>query len=165
MEVPSVLDLTLTKGALLRQELNWHTIDIGSDHLAIGITIPAKSNRIIAAPIIQAYDTKKADWELFSSLLKQKETTIPNTPDLELLATTFTDAVSDAVKDSIPRSRKSRRSKPWWTPELRDFRKRLAKSYKDLFTSTNEQREEAKIAYLSVRNSYFQAIKGAKRDY
>jgi hypothetical protein len=60
------------------------------------------------------------------------------TPDLELLATTFTDVISDAVKDSIPRSRKSLRSKPWWTPELRDPRKGLVKPYKDLFTSTNE---------------------------
>jgi hypothetical protein len=41
----------------------------------------------------------------------------------------------------------------------------LAKSYKDLFTSANEQREEAKTAYLLARNSYFQAIKGAKRDH
>jgi hypothetical protein len=56
MEALSVLDLTLTKGALSRQELNWHTIDIGSDHLAIGITIPAKSDSITTAPIVQAYD-------------------------------------------------------------------------------------------------------------
>jgi hypothetical protein len=155
MEAPSVLDLTLIEGALLRQELNWYTIDIGSDHLAIGITIPAKSDTIRAAPTIQTYDTKKADWELFSSLLKLKETTFPVTPDLESLATTFADAISDAVKASIPRSRKSLRSKPWWTPELRDLRKGLAKSYKDLFTSANEQREEAKTAYLLARNSYF----------
>jgi hypothetical protein len=128
MEALSVLDLTLTKGALSRQELNWHTIDIGSDHLAIGITIQAKSDRITTAPTVQAYDTKKADWELFSGFLKQTETTIPDTPDLELLATTFTDVISDAVKDGIPRSRKSLRSKPWWTPELRDPRKGLAKS-------------------------------------
>jgi hypothetical protein len=88
-------------------------MDIGSDHLAIGMTVPATSIRIIAAPDIQAYDMKKADWELFSSLLKQKETTIPNTPDLEILATTFRNTISDTVKASIPRSRKSPRSKPW----------------------------------------------------
>jgi hypothetical protein len=165
IEASSVMDLTLTKGALSRQELNWHTIDIGSDHLAISVTIPTKSDRTIVAPAIQAYDTKKADWELFGSLLKQKETTILYTPDLELLATTFTNAISEAVKASIPRSRKSPRSKPWWTPELRERRKGLVKSYKDLFTSTNDRREDAKTAYLLARNSYFQAIKGAKRDH
>jgi hypothetical protein len=61
MEAPSVLDLTLIKGALLRQELNWYTIDIGSGHLAIGIMIPAKSDTIRVAPTIQTYDIKKAD--------------------------------------------------------------------------------------------------------
>jgi hypothetical protein len=52
MEASSVLDLTLTKGALSRQELNWHTIDIGSDYPAIGIMIPTKSDRTIVAPVI-----------------------------------------------------------------------------------------------------------------
>jgi hypothetical protein len=69
MEALSVLDLTLTKGSLSRQELNWHTIEIGSDHLAIGITIPAITSRLKTFPVIQAYDTKKADWELFRSQL------------------------------------------------------------------------------------------------
>jgi hypothetical protein len=69
MEALSVLDLTLTKGALLRQELNWHIIDIGSDHLAVSITIPATTSRLENLPDIQAYDTKKADWDLFRSHL------------------------------------------------------------------------------------------------
>jgi hypothetical protein len=42
--------------------------------------------------------TKKADWELFSGLPKQRETTITDTPDLELLATTFTDLLATQSK-------------------------------------------------------------------
>jgi hypothetical protein len=46
MEAPSVLDLALIKGALLRLELNWHTIDIGSDHLAVSMTILATTSKL-----------------------------------------------------------------------------------------------------------------------
>jgi hypothetical protein len=52
MEAPSVLDLTLTKGNLLRQELNWHTIDIRSDHLAVGITILGTIDKLVTFPNI-----------------------------------------------------------------------------------------------------------------
>jgi hypothetical protein len=136
MEAPSVLDLTLTKGYLSRQELNWHTIEIGSDHLGIGITIPATPSRPETFPAIQAYDTKKADWELFRSQLLQEASVVPDTLDLEELATFFSNAISNAAKASIPKSRKSPRSKPWWTPGLRDLRKKLARSYKVLHTSS-----------------------------
>jgi hypothetical protein len=101
MEAPSVLDLTLTKGDLSRQELNWHTIDIGSDHLAVGITIPGTANRLDTFPDIQAYNTRKADWDLFRSHLLQEASVVPDTPDLEELATFFSNAISNAAKASI----------------------------------------------------------------
>jgi hypothetical protein len=69
MEALSVLDLTLTKGALSRQELNWHTIDIGSDHLAVRMTILVTTGRLENLPDIQAYNIRKADWDLFRSHL------------------------------------------------------------------------------------------------
>jgi hypothetical protein len=165
MEAPSVLDLTLTKGSLSRQELNWHTIDIGSDHLAIGITILATTSRLKTRPLVQAYDTKKADWELFTSQLEQEASAVPDTLDLDELAISFSNAISNAAKASIPKSPKSPRSKPWWTPELRDLRKELASSYRALHTSSRDNREDLSQAYLSARNLYFQAIKGAKRDH
>jgi hypothetical protein len=165
MEAPSVLDLTLTKGALSRQELNWHTIDIGSDHLAVGMTIPATTSRLGNLPDIQAYDTRKADWDLFRSHLLQEASVVPNTLDLEELATFFSNAISSAAKASIPQSQRSPYSKPWWTPELRDLRRELARSYKTLYTSIPDNREGLSLAYLLARNLYFQAIKKAKRDH
>jgi hypothetical protein len=135
MEVPSVLDLTLTKGDLSRQELNWHTIDIGSDHLTVGITIPGTVNRLDAFPDIQSYNTRKADWDLFRSHLLLEASVVPDTPDLEELATFLSNAISSAAKASIPKSQRSPHSKPWWTPELRDLCRDLARSYKALHTS------------------------------
>ena len=69
MSTTSVLDLTLTKGKLSRLELNWHTIEIGLDHLAISITIPLITSRPTATTKIQAFDTRKADWDLFKGHL------------------------------------------------------------------------------------------------
>jgi hypothetical protein len=112
MQAPSVIDLTLTKGRLSRQELNWHTIEIGSDHLTIRITIPSNGNKLKAIADTIAYDTRKADWDLFKSYLTRGALELPETLDLELLATSFADAISNAAKISIPKSRKSPHSKP-----------------------------------------------------
>jgi hypothetical protein len=165
MQAPSVIDLTLTKGRLSRQELNWHTIEIGSDHLAIGITIPSNPSMLKAITDTPAYDTRKADWDLFRSHLLREASELPKTQDLELLATSFSNAISSAAKASIPKSRKSPYSKPWWTAELRELRKSLAKGYKALHTADNENREAYSRAYFLARNSYFLAIKKVKRDY
>jgi len=112
MEVPSVLDLCLTRGALSRQELNWHTIDFGSDHLAISITIPQTTKKLQATAKTPIYNTRKANWELFHSLLLRDAGEIQDTPDLETLATSFSDFISRAADTSIPKSQRSSRSKP-----------------------------------------------------
>jgi hypothetical protein len=90
---------------------------------------------------------------------------VPNTSDLEELATFFSNAISSAAKASISKSQRSPHSKPWWTPELRDLRRELARAYKAIYMSEPDNREGLSLAYLSARNSYFQAIKKAKRDH
>jgi hypothetical protein len=99
------------------------------------MTIPATTRRLENLPDIPAYDTRKADWDLFRSYLLQEASVVPNTPDLEELATFFLNAISSAAKASIPKSQRSPHSKPWWTPELRDLRRELVRSYKALYTS------------------------------
>ena len=165
MDAPSVIDLTLTKGQLSQQELNWHTIDIGSDHLAIGITISATASKLSTPLDTQGYNTKKADWGLFSHSLKQMANNLPDLSNLEELATHFANIIGNAAKTSIPRSQKSLRSKPWWTPDLRDLRRGLARAYKELHTAPDSGLEDLKRAYRMARNTYFQAIKGAKKDH
>ena len=129
------------------------------------MTIPATTSRLENLPDILAFDTRKADWDLFRSHLLQEALVIPDTPDLEELATFFSNAISSAAKASIPKSRRSPYSKPWWTSELRDLRKELARSYKTLYMAGIDDREVLSYTYLSAQNSYFQAIKKAKRDY
>jgi hypothetical protein len=114
------------------------TIEIGSDHLTIGITIPSNSSTLKAITNTPAYDTRKADWDLFRSHLLREALELPKTQDLELLATSFSNAISSATKASIPKSRKLPYSKLWWTAELRELRKSLVKGYKALHTVDNE---------------------------
>ena len=60
--------------------------------------------------------------------------------------------------------------KAWWNPEIRELRKGMLQRQRALGKSNTtaielDQGYIAKIAYLKARNSYFQAIKKAKRDY
>jgi hypothetical protein len=83
MATTSVLDLTFTPGLISRQETNRHTIDIGSDHLAIGFTILSRGQRLIIPADRQTYNVKKADWQGFTSLLVEAAETLEDTLDLD----------------------------------------------------------------------------------
>ena len=104
MEVPLVLDLCLTRGTLSRQELNQHTVNIRSDYLAISITIPQTTEKLQATAKTPAYNIRKANQELFQSLLLKDMVEIPDMPDLEALATSFSNFISRAASTSIPKS-------------------------------------------------------------
>jgi hypothetical protein len=165
MATTSVLDLTFTRGLISRQETNWHTIDIGSDHLAIGFAIPSRGQRLSIPADRQTYNVKKADWESFTSLLIQAAETLEDTLDLDKRAQDFADAIAQAAHASIPQTQKTMHSKPWWTLELRSLRRVLAKAYRTLRMHMPDPPRETKAAYLVARNGYFQAIKSAKRDH
>lgn len=166
MDRPSVLDLTFTRGASLRRDINWRTIDIGSDHLAISIDIA--SSHDMPAPIPekrQAYDTRKADWEGFTRVLKDLATTIVFTDNLDQLAEDFSETITTACNRCIPKKRTSPHSKPWWTPELRQLRREMAREQRRLHAPLQSLDRQDKEAYLVARNRYFLAIKNAKRDH
>ena len=59
----------------------------------------------------------------------------------------------------------SPRSKPWWTPQLRELRRQMAREQRGLYTSPSLLQPTEKQAYLIARNRYFLAIKNAKRDH
>ena len=65
MECPSVLDLTFFKGNALREEANWHTRDIGSDHQALSFVVHPAAQPIPPPAQRQSYNTAKANWAQF----------------------------------------------------------------------------------------------------
>lgn len=166
----SVLDLTFTKGTSLNRninsDINWRTLETGSDHLAISLDI--KSKDALHSPSTSdrlRYDTSKADWEGFSKELKDREQDLNGITDLDLLASTFSEIISTAAKLYIPKLRIIAKSKPWWTPELKELRKRTARERKKITSPLAVTLRSDKESYLIARNTYFQAIKVAKRDH
>jgi ribonuclease HI len=81
---------------------------------------------------------------------------------LDKVASQFTEAILSAARASIPIRKPCSKSKPWWNEDLKKLRKemlwlqRRILDPKDLQTTT---------PFLQARNSYFAAIKHAKREH
>ena len=163
---PSVLDLTLSRGIPAGDNLNWHTLDSGSDHLAISLKLPQRGQGLY--PILderQRYNLAKADWDRFQQELQPLQQSLDGIEELDELADLFSKGIKRACDRAIPRTRMSPRSKPWWTPQLRELRRQMAREQRGLYTSPSLLQPTEKQAYLIARNRYFLAIKNAKRDH
>ena len=138
MEIPTVIDLTLTTSNLVDKIQDWQTLpDLGSDHYGILFNIINTSTTSVNNIINSRFDTKRADWELFKKTLSLKiaKSTISTQIDdltnlsnlsslrelqlsdlhqkMDIMAGTLTDAIIDASNASIPRTTIIIKSKPW----------------------------------------------------
>jgi ribonuclease HI len=168
----SVLDLTLATSSLADRIQDWQTLpDLGSDHYGLLFTIQGTQTATATNPLyIQRWNTSLANWDLFSKSLQSYVTTSSLTPwqtlqdapidILDKAAQELTDAITAAAKASIPVSLPGAKPKPWWSPDLLTLRKAMMYSQRYI-GRTKEARQE----YLVAKNSYFLAIKRAKRDH
>jgi ribonuclease HI len=181
----SVLDLTFTTSLLASRFSDWQIIkDIGSDHFGILFSVSGTKTKLVESPLQSAgFNTKLANWDLFASTLKsniseclvlnhldlipdiREQTDILENRDtvlttqLDIAATELTEAITKAAKTSIPASKPGARPKPWWNPELLQLRKEMLKKQRE------NNRLGLKQPYLIARNTYFLAIKKAKRKH
>ena len=184
----TVLDLTLVTSSLADRTEDWQVLpDLGSDHYGIAFTITGTGLETTENPLAQQvrFDTSKANWDLFSSRIQSAQldhiTTLsakasPET--LELAAQDLTQAITQAATSSIPTSKPGARPKPWWNPELKELRKSMLQHQRNLQKSLRLSQSQglqpsnspslfptARHPYLVAKNTYFQAIKQAKRDH
>lgn len=159
----SVLDLAFTKGSLSQHDVNWRTINVGSDHLAISLDIQGTS-QTGQREKKKVLDLAKADWDLFQSTLLAKSMSI-NFSSSESMANSFTSCITQATKEAIPERTIDASSKRWWTPELRALRRQMSRSYRTAFSCGRNPEDLERRSYLQARNKYFQAIKTAKKDH
>ena len=163
MESPSVLDLTFFKGNALREDANWHTRDIGSDHQALSFVVHPAAQPIPPPAQRQSYNTAKANWAHFEDDLRQRAKGLDFTAPVEVLAESFSAIISEASKANIPQRSQTPHSKPWWTPGLREMRRTMSRAYRR--STEPSQSPETRRTYQDARNRYFQAIKDAKRAH
>ena len=183
----SVLDLTFTTSSLASRISDWQILqEIGSDHFGILFSVLGTKAKLVENPIqLPSFNTKLANWDLFASSLKSivsesralnnLESDLPDIReqiniledrnsnltaqlDIRLLVNSL-QLFTRAAKISIPTSKPGAKPKPWWNPELLQLRKDMLK----------KQRENIRLGliqpYLIARNTYFYAIKKAKRDH
>jgi len=182
----SVLDLTFTTSSIASRVSDWQIIqDIGSDHFGILFTVLGTKTELVDNPLqLAGFNTKLADWNLFASSLKTniaeskvlkhlelkpsdikeqidilEDRNISLTTQLDIAATELTEAITRAAKTNIPASKSGARPKPWWNPELLQLRKDMLKKQRENIRPSLIQ------PYLIARNTYFHAIKKAKRDH
>ena len=156
----SIIDLTLSKNLSV---YDWSTTsETCSDHKGIYFSVSTFDDSLLAPVAKQLWNTKKANWELFVSTLQSYfgSSDIVEAPfsDLQFdnAAARLTDAIHRAANKSIPFMRPNSKAKPWWSTELTTLRKELARI---------QRRHNSHEVYQEKRNSYFAAIKKAKRDH
>jgi hypothetical protein len=175
MARPTVIDLTLSTSSLLDRVQDWQTIpDLGSDHFGILFNIVATTSSVINSEntLPGRYNTKKANWDQFKSVLQQNirdSTALCLTPghqylppQMDDIALAFTEAIISAANASIPRTSNSIRSKPWWNPEIKTLRKRMSSLGRKLLKTPDP---ELKQQYTTAKNTYFNTIKAAKTGH
>lgn len=170
MEAPSVLDLTFTTQGVVNKVEDWQILpDLGSDHFGVLFTI-LQSRTNTSPPKVTRFNTKKADWQKFTSNLQtySKEVTFDftkskyTTQELDNLGELFTSAISQAAISSIPKNQQLVASKPWWNEDLKKLRRLMQKYYRKNkasgYTLFFEELKQAK-------NDYFNSIKLEKRKH
>jgi ribonuclease HI len=188
MQRKTVIDLTFTTGPLASRVQDWQVLpNLGSDHFGILFSVTGTKAELVDNPLQKAhYNTSLANWDLFSTSIKDYTANSPilsswDSQSLRLekswlnsskdqtttlahlfdsAATELTQAITSAANTSIPTSRPGARAKPWWNANLKDRRQTMLRSQRGL-----SQDVASKQLYLQARNSYFLAIKQAKRDH
>jgi len=167
MITPSVLDLTFATQGIVNKIEDWQTIpDLGSDHFGVLFTITSNQ---VSHPTVQRFNTKNIEWGKFIKGLQNAFNSFSYNIDskysiqeLDQLGELFTRTIVETANQTIPKSKVSTNSKPWWNEDLKALRKemqrlnRLAKASE--YTLFQEELKDAK-------NQYFNTVKIAKTKH
>src|ERR1700741_1961239 len=167
----SVIDLTFASPSIFDNIVNWVTDEdqaTGSDHELIRYTILSDQSEAVPDPRSGRYNWKAADWDKFSKhlqateaslLLLWKEQNGRTEDDLEAPALDLRNAIIEAVDVSVPLLRMSPRAKRWWTKEVKEMRKEIARKLRRWKTLLSP---EFFSTFRLARNKYFHKIREAK---
>jgi hypothetical protein len=180
------LDLTLASSSLANRIKDWQVLpDLGSDHFGLLFTVTRTGIKLAKNPSQLRFNTSLANWDLFSENLRSEITNCPAfsylesieqitslqllqdsvlakwaTDSLDLAASELTQAITIAAKSSIPLKKPGARAKPWWNTDLLELRQAMLREQRSMARTP-----DLKQLYLAAKNSYFLAIKRAKRDH
>jgi flagellar hook-basal body complex protein FliE len=171
----SVIDLTFATIDLASKITNWSINDdakIDSDHEIIEFSINVENIETVNNSMTKKFNTQKANGNKFSEYFKNNHSSIKNwmskllnnscQENLNEDAKLLRDVIIEASNLFISKKRSCENSKVWWTDELTQLRKNLAKAKRMYKALSNE---ENLSIFTRNRNDYFQAIRFAKKEF
>ncbi len=148
----SVIDLIFATVDLASKITKWSINDdagTGSDHEVIEFSICVENVETVNNSMNGAFNTQKANWEKFNQYLKDNHSSVKSqmiqlmsnstTKNLNEGAILLRDVIVNASNLSIPKRRPCENSKVWWTDELTQLRKNLARAKRMHKSSRTEQ--------------------------
>ena len=141
----TAIDLTITSPSIAL-DFNWKTVKNDRDHHKIFIS-PKINN--FNGEFRQQYILNQANWVLFNDNLRDAIERQKNSSENSISIKIFTDAMSVATEDSIPKTSRifNNRSKPWWNKSLRKINSEKRKAYR-IFRNNNTPENRIKFQYL-----------------
>jgi hypothetical protein len=170
----SVIDLTFVTVDLASKITNWsinNDAETNSNHEVIEFSINVEDIETVNNSMTKKFNTQKANWNKFSQYFKDNYSSIKNKMSRLLINSTL-DSLNEEAKllrnviietsnQSISKRRSCENSKVWWTNELTQLRKNLARAKRMHKVSKTE---ENLSIFKRNRNDYFQAIRAAKKE-
>lgn len=170
----SYIDITLGTPSMSQYVSDWRvrTDWSTSDHRALDIRLrvpKAAGSEQSSGP--RRFNTRKADWERFDEILKTlsrdrlEVLDLNSAEDVERMATTLTEVLTNACSQSMPRRVRFRKSNPWWTAELTNMKKAVYRLMRAYRRETVEPERLVKLReYRSRLRNYNREVKKAKRE-
>ncbi len=171
----SVIDLTFATIDLASKITNWSINDdaeIDSNHEIIKFSINVENIETVNNSMIEKFNTQKTNWNKFSKYIKNNHSSIKNRMS-RLLNNSCQESLNEDAKllrnviietsdVFISKRRSCENSEVWWTDELTQLKKILAKAKRMYKVLSNE---ENLSIFKRNRNDYFQTIRFAKKEF
>ncbi|KAL0892590.1 hypothetical protein ABMA27_014319 [Loxostege sticticalis] len=176
--ISSRVDITACSEDLLGLVEEWR-VDrtlTSSDHNAILFQMGLQQSKGLKVQrTTRLFNTRKADWETFSTTLQQELTLknlnrdsiqlIEDKHSLEQKVTQFTEAITKACKASMPTKKNTETLKiPWWNNELARLKKITVTYRRKIRNAAPHRRDTAVAEYLQRKETYEQLAKKAQID-
>ncbi len=170
----SVIDLTFATFDFASKVTSWSINDdaeTNSNHEIIEFSINVEDIETVNNSMTKKFNTQKTNWIKFDDYLKDNHLNVKNqmtqllnnltTKNLNEEAKLLRDVIIETSNHSISKRRWCGNSKVWWTDELTQLRKNLARAKR--MYKVSRTKENLSI-FKRNRNDYFQAIRSAKKE-
>jgi hypothetical protein len=170
----SVIDLTFATVDFTSKITNWSINDdaeTNSNSEVIKFSINVEDVETVNNLMTEKFNTQKTNWNKFSQYFKNNHLSIKSRMSRLLINSTFDNlneeakllknVIIEASNQFISKKRSCENSKVWWTNELTQLRKNLARAKRMHKVSKTE---ENLSIFKRNRNDYFQTIRAAKKE-